>query len=82
MDNQSSDGCTASQKKELLRDDKNGGNEWRYKGTPEEVRAYAFIDKTTGKGRMTPYGVFGSTTAEGGSKVPHPHEKRSDYSRR
>lgn len=45
-----------AKKKELIGDFKNGGREWRPKGTPEEVRVYDFIIKELGK--VCPYGVY------------------------
>ena len=35
---------------------RNGGREWRPKGSPEQVNVYDFIDKERGK--VTPYGVY------------------------
>lgn len=39
-----------TKKKELIGDFKNGGREWRPKGTPEPVRVYDFIDPLLGIG--------------------------------
>jgi hypothetical protein len=45
-----------TKKKELVGDFKNGGREWRPKGTPEQVRVHDFIIKELG--RAVPYGVY------------------------
>jgi hypothetical protein len=45
-----------AKKKELVGDYKNGGREWRPRGTPEEVKVYDFQDKKLGK--AIPYGVY------------------------
>jgi hypothetical protein len=45
-----------TKKKELVGDFKNGGQEWRPQGTPEEVRVHDFLDKKLGK--AIPYGVY------------------------
>jgi len=45
-----------TKKKELVGDFKNGGREWRPKGTPEEVRVHDFLIKELG--RAVPYGVY------------------------
>ena len=45
-----------TKKKELVGDFKNGGQEWRPKGKPEEVRVHDFIDPELG--RAIPYGVY------------------------
>jgi hypothetical protein len=37
-----------TKKKELVGDFKNGGQEWRPKGEPEQVRVHDFIDKDLG----------------------------------
>jgi hypothetical protein len=44
-----------TKKKELVGDFKNGGREWRPKGSPEEVRVYDFVIPELG--RVSPYGV-------------------------
>jgi len=44
-----------TKKKELVGDFKNGGREWRPKGSPEEVRVHDFLIKELG--RAVPYGV-------------------------
>ena len=46
-----------TKKKELVRDFKNGGREWRPKGDIEQVRVYDFVDKSLGK--ANPYIVGG-----------------------
>jgi hypothetical protein len=45
-----------TKKKELVGDFKNGGREWRPKGSPEEVRVHDFIIPELG--RAVPYGVY------------------------
>jgi len=45
-----------TKKKELVGDFKNGGQEWRPKGKPEEVRVHDFLDRE--KGKAIPYGVY------------------------
>jgi transposase len=45
-----------AKKKENVGSFKNGGREWRPKGSPEPVNVYDFIDKERGK--VTPYGVY------------------------
>lgn len=44
-----------TRKKELVGDCKNGGREWRPKGTPEGVRMHDFA--LPAPGRVSPYGV-------------------------
>jgi hypothetical protein len=45
-----------TKKKELVGDFKNGGREWRPRGTPDRVRVHDFLDPT--KGKAIPYGVY------------------------
>ena len=45
-----------SKKKENVGNFKNGGREWRPKGSPEPVNVHDFKDKELGK--ATPYGVY------------------------
>jgi Rhodopirellula transposase DDE domain len=45
-----------TKKKELVGDFKNGGREWRPKGSPELVRTHDFKDKELGK--AIPYGIY------------------------
>ena len=45
-----------TKKKENLGDFKNGGNDYRPKGCPDEVRTHDFIDKDLGK--AAPYGIY------------------------
>ncbi len=47
-----------TKKKELIGDFKNGGREWRPKGSPTEVRVHDFKIDKPGMGRVSPYGVF------------------------
>jgi len=52
-----------SKKRELVGDFKNGSQEWRPAGEPEEVRAKDFPDQRLGK--VTPSGVYDLTYNEG-----------------
>jgi Rhodopirellula transposase. len=45
-----------TKKKELVGDFKNGGQQWRPKGKPREVRVHDFMIKELGK--VAPYGVY------------------------
>ena len=45
-----------TKKKELVGDFKNGGREWRPRGSPHDVRVHDFMDKDLGK--VAPYGVY------------------------
>jgi hypothetical protein len=45
-----------TKKKELVGDFRNGGREWRPKGSPEEVRVHDFVIPELG--RAVPYGVY------------------------
>jgi hypothetical protein len=45
-----------TKKKELVGDFKNGGREWRRKGSPERVRTHDFKDKQLGK--AIPHGIY------------------------
>jgi Rhodopirellula transposase DDE domain len=45
-----------TKKKELVGDFRNGGREWRPKGSPEEVRIHDFVIPELG--RAAPYGVY------------------------
>ncbi len=60
-----------SKKRELIGDFKNGGQEWRPAGDPEEVRAKDFPDKRLGK--VTPSGVYDLTSNEGWVSVGIDH---------
>jgi hypothetical protein len=60
-----------SKKRELVGDFKNGGQEWRPAGDPEEVRAKDFPDKRLGK--VTPSGVYDLTSNEGWVSVGIDH---------
>jgi len=50
------DDTVDTKKKELVGNFKNGGQEWRPKGTPEKVRAHDFLIPELG--RAAPYGVY------------------------
>jgi Rhodopirellula transposase DDE domain len=60
-----------SKKRELIGDFKNGGQEWRPAGDPEEVRAKDFPDKRLGK--VTPSGVYDLTYNDGWVSVGIDH---------
>jgi len=60
-----------SKKRELIGDFKNGGQEWRPAGVPEEVRTKDFPDKRLGK--VTPSGVYDLTYNEGWVSVGIDH---------
>lgn len=61
-----------TKKKELVGDFKKGGQEWRPKGNPEQVRVYDFVDK--GLGKVNPYGVYDPTTNVGWVSVGVDHD--------
>jgi len=52
-----------TKKKELIGDFKNGGQQWRPRGRPVEVRTKDFKDKALGK--VNPYGVYDIASDEG-----------------
>jgi hypothetical protein len=61
-----------TQKKELVGDFKNAGQEWQPKGAPEAVRVYDFLDKRLGK--AIPYGVYDVTANRGWVTVGTDHD--------
>lgn len=61
-----------TKKKELIGDFKNGGQEWKLKGKPEEVRVYDFIDAELGK--VAPYGVYDLNANQGWVSVGIDHD--------
>ena len=61
-----------TKKKELVGDFKNGGQEWRPKGTPELVRTHDFKDKELGK--AIPYGIYDLANDEGWVNVGIDHD--------
>jgi hypothetical protein len=61
-----------TKKKELIGQFSNGGQEWRPKGEPEEVRVHDFMDKTLGK--AIPYGVYDLNENEGWVSVGIDHD--------
>ena len=61
-----------TKKKELVGDFKNGGREWRPKGSPERVRTHDFLDRELGK--AIPYGVYDLTANEGWVSVGIDHD--------
>jgi transposase len=61
-----------TKKKELVGDFKNGGREWRPKGSPELVRTHDFKDKQLGK--AIPYGVYDVAADEGWVSVGIDHD--------
>ena len=64
-----------TKKKELVGDFKNGGQEWRPKGKPEEVRVHDFIDRE--KGKAIPYGVYDLGANKGWVSVGVDHDTAS-----
>ena len=61
-----------TKKKELVGDFKNGGQEWRPKGKPEEVRVHDFPDHD--KGKAIPYGVYDVGANQGWVSVGVDHD--------
>ncbi|MGH2741172.1 MAG: ISAzo13 family transposase, partial [Thermoleophilaceae bacterium] len=61
-----------TKKKELVGDFKNGGREWRPKGTPEPVRTHDFKDQELGK--AIPYGIYDLANDEGRVSVGIDHD--------
>jgi len=61
-----------AKKKENVGSFKNGGREWRPKGSPEKVNVYDFIDKERGK--VTPYGVYDVAANTGWVSVGTDHD--------
>ena len=61
-----------TKKKELVGAFKNGGQEWRPKGEPEQVRVHDFIDKDLG--RAVPYGVYDIADNKGWVSVGVDHD--------
>ena len=59
-------------KKELVGDFKNGGQEWQPNGQPEEVRVHDFQDPELGK--AIPYGVYDVTNNQGWVSVGITHD--------
>jgi hypothetical protein len=64
-----------TKKKELVGPFKNGGREWRPRGTPESVRVHDFVDPTTGK--AIPYGVYDLGRNQGWVTVGVDHDTAS-----
>ncbi len=64
-----------TKKKELVGDFKNGGQEWRPKGKPEEVRVHDFLDRQ--KGKAIPYGVYDLGANKGWVSVGVDHDTAS-----
>ena len=52
-----------TKKKELIGNFRNGGSDWRPKGSPDRVNVHDFIDKDLGK--AAPYGVYDVTANAG-----------------
>lgn len=65
-----------TKKKELVGEFKNGGREWRPKGTPEKVNVHDFRDddQTDLGGKAIPYGVYDSTANVGWVSVGIDHD--------
>ena len=61
-----------AKKKENAGSFKNGGREWRPKGSPEPVNVHDFIDKELGK--VTPYGVYDIAANAGWVSVGTGHD--------
>jgi Rhodopirellula transposase DDE domain len=61
-----------AKKKQNVGPFKNGGREWRPKGSPEPVNVYDFIDKD--KGKVTPYGVYDVAANAGWVSVGTDHD--------
>jgi transposase len=61
-----------TKKKELVGDFKNGGREWRPKGSPEEVRVHDFVIKKLG--RAVPYGIYDMADNAGWVSVGIDHD--------
>jgi len=61
-----------AKKKQNVGSFKNGGREWRPKGSPEPVNVYDFIDKERGK--VTPYGVYDIAANSGWVAVGTDHD--------
>jgi len=61
-----------TKKKELVGDFRNGGREWRPRGSPEEVRVHDFLDKKLGK--AIPYGVYDLLHNQGWVSVGIDHD--------
>ena len=61
-----------TKKKELVGNFKNGGQEWRPRGQPEEVNMHDFPDKKLGK--AIPYGVYDLASNEGWVSVGIDHD--------
>jgi DNA-binding phage protein len=64
-----------TKKKELVGDFKNGGQEWRRKGTPEKVRVHDFVIPELG--RAAPYGVYDLADNTGWISVGVDHDTAS-----
>jgi len=61
-----------TKKKELVGEFKNGGREWRPKGSPREVRVHDFLIKELG--RAVPYGVYDLAANAGWVSVGMDHD--------
>ena len=61
-----------TKKKELVGDFKNGGREWRPKGSPKPVRVHDFKDQ--GHGKAIPSGIFDLASEEGWVQVGIDHD--------
>ncbi len=64
-----------TKKKELVGDFKNGGREWRPKGSPELVRTHDFKDPELGK--AIPYGIYDLADDSGWVNVGIDHDTAS-----
>ena len=61
-----------AKKKELVGNFKNGGQEWRPKGSPEKVKVHDFMIKELGK--VNPYGVYDLLRNQGWVSVGISHD--------
>ncbi len=61
-----------TKKKELVGDFRNGGRDWRPKGSPQEVRVHDFLIKELG--RAVPYGVYDLAANAGWVSVGMDHD--------
>ena len=64
-----------TKKKELVGNFKNGGQDWKPKGKPEQVRVHDFVDPELG--RASPYGVYDLAQNTGWVSVGVDHDTAS-----
>lgn len=63
-----------TKKKELVGEYKNIGKEWQPKGKPKEVNIYDFVNKDSGTGKVSPYGVYDQKSNVGWVSVGIDHD--------